>query len=232
MNISRGFPLLAHLAVLAAVLAAGLTAGCAGRMGSDGLSQDGVPAGERLVQAREAYLAGEYERAGTLFQTLTGNRTDPALARRAAFGLACARLAGAETDQEAAAALSLWREWLAAAPRAWPEEDQTMLLALLSRLGGPGPGRGGETSPGAGLAPVDGRPLPGQNRTSARGRQASARPDDLGSLRHQLREKVRESEKLAAQLKDKGQENERLRRQLNALEKLHQEMSAKMKSLE
>ncbi len=208
--------------------------GCAGSNTPGGWAGGQSAALERFASAREAFLAADFERAGDLFETLTGNRTEPALAKRALLGLACARLAVADSDQETTAALELWKGWLGRSPRPWPEEDGDLLLVLLTRLSAQGPGHGGLGNQTAQVQPLAEEREPGAwtNRTVKRGQRPGGRAEEPAGLRLLARDKARENEKLTAQVREKNQEIERLRKQLNALERLHQEMNAKMKVLE
>jgi len=84
----------------------------------------------------EAFQTGDYRRAGKIFEQMRGSN-DPLIARKALYGLSCARLALAESPSEYAAARSLWQTWNRQAPLKYRAEDPRMLAPLLARLPSP-----------------------------------------------------------------------------------------------
>jgi outer membrane protein assembly factor BamD (BamD/ComL family) len=91
--------------------------------------------------AAAAYAAGDYHRAAELFEPLARDDAAPALAQRAAYGLACSLLLAAETRDDYKAALAKWSQWQALAPRADAPEDPRMLTPLLHVLRQPSDNR-------------------------------------------------------------------------------------------
>jgi len=92
-------------------------------------------------KAEAAYAGGDYRRAAELFDALGKDASDPVLARRAAYGLACSLLMSAETREEYKGALGKWNQWAAMAPVDGTREDPRMLGPLLQILRQPGDGR-------------------------------------------------------------------------------------------
>lgn len=157
--------------------------------------------------AVDSYLAGQYEKAASIFQRLSGAGEDPLLARKAYYGLACARLATAKTPQELHEGLALWNTWVQMTPEGLPGEDPRLITPLLPRLA-PANASGGPALLSAGEI----------ENELARTQRLAGCQDETGKLKESLRKKTAEAENL--------------RSQLNALERLHQEISQKKKGLE
>jgi hypothetical protein len=84
--------------------------------------------------AIQVYQAGEYDKAGALFEELAGSSDDPLLQRKARFGLISARLAGAATEQEYDRALVSWREWTSELGGETPVTDPRLLPPVMAAL--------------------------------------------------------------------------------------------------
>lgn len=160
------------------------------------------------ILAVDSYLAGQYEKAVSIFQRLSGNTLDPVLARKAYYGLACARLATAKTPAELREALSIWNTWVQMTPEGLPSEDPRLVTPLLPRLT---PSGSSTESP----------PLLTEEEISkelANTKRLAGCQEETGKVKESLRKKTAEAEAL--------------RSQLNALDRLHQEISMKKKGLE
>jgi len=159
------------------------------------------------VLAVDSYLAGQYEKASSIFQRLSGDQADPVVARKAYYGLACARLATARTPQELHEGLNIWNTWVQMTPETLASEDPRLITPLLPRLAAsnrqPSPPLLSETE-------ID--------RELARSQRLAGCQEESGKTKDLLRRKTAEAEAL--------------RSQLNALERLHQEISHKKKGLE
>jgi len=160
------------------------------------------------VLAVDSYLAGQYEKATSIFQRLSGNGADPVLARKAYYGLACARLATAKTSAELHEALNIWNTWVQMTPEGLPGEDPRLMTPLLPRLAP----SGSATESPAMLTEEE------IERELARTKRLAGCQEETGKVKEALRKKTAEAEAL--------------RSQLNALERLHQELSIKKKGLE
>jgi hypothetical protein len=159
------------------------------------------------VLAVDSYLAGQYEKATSIFQRLSGDISAPVLARKSYFGLACARLATAKTPEDLRAGLSLWNTWVQMTPDSLNSEDPRLLTPLLPRLAASNSQLG---SPLLSELEID--------RELARSQRLAGCQEESGKTKDLLRRKTAEAEAL--------------RSQLNALERLHQEISHKKKGLE
>lgn len=159
------------------------------------------------VLAVDSYLAGQYEKAASVFQRLSGDVGDPVLARKAYFGLACARLAVARTPEELREGLNIWNTWVQMTPEGLPSEDPRLITPLLPRLAA-ADGRSGP--PLLSEAEID--------RELARSQRLAGCQEESGKTKDLLRRKTAEAESL--------------RSQLNALERLYQDISHKKKGLE
>ena len=159
------------------------------------------------VLAVDSYLAGQYEKAASIFQRLSGTADDVLLARKAYFGLACSRLATAKTPEELREGLSLWNTWVQMTPEGLPSEDPRLITPLLPRL----TAANSLHSPAMfSEAEID--------RELTRSQRLAGCQEESGKIKELLRKKTAEAESL--------------RSQLNAMERLHQELSQKKKGLE
>lgn len=159
------------------------------------------------VLAVDSYLAGQYEKAAFIFQRLSGDSTDPVLARKAYYGLACSRLATADTPEELHEGLNLWNNWVQMTPEGLPSEDPRLLTPLLPRITA---AEGPESPPMLSAEEID--------RELARTKRLAGCQEETGKVKEALRKKTAEAEAL--------------RSQLNALERLHREITMKKKGLE
>jgi hypothetical protein len=81
--------------------------------------------------AIETYEKGAYDEACIQFEAVRMSTTDKVMARKALFGLACARLMAAQTPDAYKNALELWETWVAGAPRVWDRENPLLLAPLI-----------------------------------------------------------------------------------------------------
>lgn len=219
--------------VLLAVLLALGPWSCALRSGG----ADGRETALRQWESRQAqtlaiYQSGEFGQAAWLFAALTGNGTDPVRSRRALLGLACSRMAEAQTSREAVEALDLWREWARQEPRDDPGEEARLLLPLLARLSGAEAGPRDNRAAGAGPASDPALSLPPAAPAAQRARLAAEAREELAALRRRLDAAARELVSAQESLRARAAENEKLRRQIDALERLHLEMTARKRMLD
>jgi len=159
------------------------------------------------ILAVDSYLAGQYEKAASIFQRLSGEVHDPFIARKAYYGLACARLATARTPEELHDGLNLWNTWVQMTPEGLPSEDPRLVTPLLPRL-----------------TPFESTESPAMlteeeiERELRRTKRLASYHEEMGKVKDALRKKTAEAEAL--------------RSQLNALERLHREITMKKKGLE
>ncbi len=82
----------------------------------------------------QVYLSGDYRQAAGLFESLVQEAEDPVVRRKARFGLACARLAAAETEEEYRLALADWKGWEGQVPEEFSTEDPRLFSHLVPML--------------------------------------------------------------------------------------------------
>lgn len=180
--------------------------GCALTQGSD-VSPPVQDPRAAYALAVDSYLAGQYEKAASIFQRLSGEEHDPFIARKAYYGLACSRLATARTSEELRDGLSLWNTWVQMTPEGLPSEDPRLVTPLLPRLT---PFQGAD-----GTALLSDEEI---DRELRRIKRLASYQEEMGKVKDALRKKTAEAEAL--------------RSQLNALERLHKEITMKKKGLE
>jgi len=159
------------------------------------------------VLAVDSYLAGQYEKAASIFQRLSGNTADAVVARKAYYGLACARLVTAKNPEDLREALTIWNTWVQMTPEGLPSEDPRLITPLLPRL-----------TPSASVGSPAMLSDEEIERELTRSKRLAGCQEEAGKVREALRRKTAEAEGL--------------RSQLNALERLHQEITMKKKGLE
>lgn len=81
----------------------------------------------------QAFWAGDYKNAAVLFDSLVRRQDDQTLRSKALFGLACARLAGAENPDDLKAAREIWMDWEKGASGTPPQADPRMLTPFVRR---------------------------------------------------------------------------------------------------
>jgi TolA-binding protein len=86
---------------------------------------------EKYNQAIEKYRSGDYDAAALAFEGIRKRSQNKTMARKALFGLACARLMMANTPETYHGALALWETWLAAAPHNWEKENPILFEPLI-----------------------------------------------------------------------------------------------------
>jgi chorismate mutase len=107
-------------------------------------AQIGIMTFEVAVQV---YQAGEYGKAGALFEDAAQSTADPVLESKARFGQIAALLAGAATEEEYALALASWEEWSAGGGEA-PVADPRLLPRIMAVLEERARSRSEQGSPG------------------------------------------------------------------------------------
>jgi len=63
------------------------------------------------AKAMRAFQTGDFQSAAALFERLAAKDDDPAHAAKALYGQACSLLAKAQSPEDMAAALAVWRKW-------------------------------------------------------------------------------------------------------------------------
>ncbi|GFK92478.1 hypothetical protein NNJEOMEG_00303 [Fundidesulfovibrio magnetotacticus] len=94
--------------------------------GADALDVDTA-----YTQAVEAFWSARYKAAAALFESISRRQDDQAYRARALFGLACARLAAAQNQDDLKAARDIWRQWEMASVGDPAQSDPRMLSPFL-----------------------------------------------------------------------------------------------------
>lgn len=85
------------------------------------------------AEARQAFWANDFKTASALFESLVRRQGDQAQRSKALFGLACARLAGAENQEDFKSAREIWLEWDKTATVMPDQADLHMLTPFVRR---------------------------------------------------------------------------------------------------
>jgi hypothetical protein len=87
---------------------------------------------KKYEDAVNAYKLKAYEQSANRFAAIREQTANPAMARMALYGLACARLMLADTPKKYQDAIALWDTWVQCAPSKTEFENPTLLAPLLS----------------------------------------------------------------------------------------------------
>ena len=82
----------------------------------------------------QAFWLGDYKTAATLFERLARRLDDQAFRSKALFALACAKLAGAESQEDFKAAREVWHEWEQASSDSLNQADPKMLTPFIQNF--------------------------------------------------------------------------------------------------
>ena len=96
--------------------------------------EESHPSAEEVRQYRQAiaaYHKTAYLEAAQSFETVRTQTSDKRFARMALYGLACSKLMAADTPEDYAEALQLWRQWVDNAPRKVDYENPALVDALI-----------------------------------------------------------------------------------------------------
>jgi len=83
------------------------------------------------AEGLHAFWIGSYKSAAALFENLARRSDDHPFRSKALFGLACAKLAGAENQEEFKAARSVWQEWELASSGTVDQADPRMITPFI-----------------------------------------------------------------------------------------------------
>lgn len=111
-------------------------AGCSRTMGFQ--STGAVVAPKNVFQDQymlgiNAYIAEDYGVAAEAFSTVVEHASDPVLARKALYGLACTRFMFADTEEKLRLAMQDWHGWLRTAPRNWALENPLLFDPIIDK---------------------------------------------------------------------------------------------------
>jgi hypothetical protein len=83
------------------------------------------------AEGLHAFWIGSYKSAAALFESLARRSDDHPFRSKALFGLACAKLAGAENQDEFKAARAVWQEWEQASSGTVDQADPRMITPFI-----------------------------------------------------------------------------------------------------
>ncbi|WP_243313010.1 hypothetical protein [Fundidesulfovibrio agrisoli] len=83
------------------------------------------------TEGLQAFWSGNYRASAALFDAMARRVEDQAMRSKALFGLACARLAGAENAEDFKAARAVWQEWEHSSGGNVDQADPRMLTPFL-----------------------------------------------------------------------------------------------------
>jgi hypothetical protein len=89
--------------------------------------------GDQYGLGVNAYFVADYQVAAEAFLSVVQQASDPVLARKALYGLACARFMLTDTEDELHLAMASWQAWLKAAPRNWDLENPILLDPIVHK---------------------------------------------------------------------------------------------------
>jgi len=166
-------------------------------------------------EGMQVFENGDYQKASAIFEFLSDSARSEELYRKALYGLACARLAAAQTAGELSEAIALWNCWSQQVAEKSESEDPRLLTPLLQRLEAP------EQS-----LPKVAKPKP---RKSSYTDQLAIR--DLAMYKNLLQAKEKELEKMKARLETREKEVRRLKHQIDSIEAIHLKYQEKKKEI-
>jgi len=88
---------------------------------------------EKYENAVTTYKAGKYDESAEQFSIIREQTVNPAMARMALYGLACAKLMSANTPKAYSEALGLWRTWVQTAVPAKEHEDPILFQPIIDQ---------------------------------------------------------------------------------------------------
>lgn len=87
---------------------------------------------EEYLLGIKAYFVQDYRAATENFLSVVEFTTDPVLARKALFSLACTQMMLADTEDKFRTAMTYWEAWLQAAPRNWEFENPILFDPIVN----------------------------------------------------------------------------------------------------
>jgi hypothetical protein len=95
------------------------------------INPDSLDVDTAYAEGLHAFWIGSYKAAASLFENLARRSDDHPFRSKALFGLACAKLAGAENQEEFKAARAVWQEWEQASSGTVNQADPRMITPFL-----------------------------------------------------------------------------------------------------
>jgi hypothetical protein len=95
------------------------------------INADALDVDTAYARGMDAYWKGDYKTASVLFDSLAKRPDDHPFRARSLFALACAMLAGAQTQADYVLALAAWNDWEAASSGPDGQADPRMLTPFL-----------------------------------------------------------------------------------------------------
>jgi hypothetical protein len=171
---------------------------------------------QAFEEAMQAFEDEEYQKASAIFEFLSDSTHSEELYRQALYGMACSRLAAAQTAAELDEAIDLWVCWSQQAPDRLEGEDPRLLTPLLQRLDPP------EQNLPKGSKRIQRKPSSNSDHLALK---------DLAMYKNLLQAKEKELEKVKARLDSREREVRRLKHQIDSLEAIHLKYQEKKKEI-
>jgi hypothetical protein len=92
---------------------------------------DAMDVNTAYSEGMQAFWTGNFKTAAVLFENLAGRVDEQTFRARALYGLACARLAGAQNQADMDVALAVWQEWQVISTGSADRADPRMLTPFL-----------------------------------------------------------------------------------------------------
>ena len=174
-----------------------------------------------------AYQAGDYLGATQAFDYIRGHSEDPILVRKSLFGLACAAIMAAESQEDLLQATSYWQIWVEHAPEQWDNENPLLFGPLIDQR------------ISVAEAAVEGALEANSNHLQANAttRPAKKQPT-AANLKTELEQAKKQLAKVTGQLSEKQaaidtltKELGKLKEQLKAIELIDQKIQEKKKAI-
>jgi len=193
--------------------------GCSRLIGFQSTGTTGGPDNtyrEQYVLGINAYFADDHNIAAGVFLTVVENTSDPVLARKALYALACARFMLADSEDGFRTAMNYWQAWLRSAPQNWALENPLLFDPIVEKQL---------------VAPYEGRDTVQHQIEEQAAPSATWNDIEMQGELVGIKEQLKAAKQQAAQRLDAvralEQENARLKEQIRAIELIDQKIQEK-----
>ena len=174
-----------------------------------------------------AYQAGDYRGATQAFDYIRGHSENSILVRKSLFGLACAAIMAADSQEDLIQATTYWQNWVDHAPEQWDTENPLLFRPLIDqRISVPEAAVEGALESNSNHLQANATILPAQ------------KPLTAANLKTELEQTKKQLAKVTGQLSEKqttidtlSKELGKLKEQLKAIELIDQKIQEKKKAI-